>query len=85
MTTAGHPAGYASSPMAAKATMASPSLSLSAKTMGAERVKGVPTAPRSRSDFTSSPTLPGVSSIMKPLRKIARLNPGRTRISSNWR
>ena len=50
------------------------SVNLSAKTIGAERLMGVPFISLRRYDFNTSPILPGVIAMVRPEIKIARLS-----------
>ena len=56
--------------MEARKSIAIPSVSRSARMIGAVTAMGMPVASRSRSDFSTSPTLPGVIAITKPEKKM---------------
>ncbi len=61
------------SPAAASSSMASPSVMRSARMIGAVVATGVPVTCLTSSDLSHSPALPGVTVMLKPLRKISRL------------
>jgi hypothetical protein len=74
MTRTGQPKRKFTRPSAARKTIATPSVIRSARMIGAEVAIGVPAMRRRRYDFRNSPTLPGVITIVKELKKIPKLS-----------